>query len=205
MRLRVWAEAASYYRARYYDPPTGRFIAEDLLRHQAGINYYTYANGRVTISVDPYGLKPGDRYATLDLAGIDAITDILDQSICQDLEYGRYFYRNSDGSYSYSAPVTLGEGDIVRVKVPAGTTLQGLYHTHGAYNPYYWNEQFSDQDMDAADSAGSSGIPSYLGTPAGAVAEYIGNRNKPRHGQRVVLVFAQALHQKKCDCKRFAK
>ena len=42
-----------YYRARYYDPLTGRFISEDPIR--SGINWYTYANNNPVNSNDPSG------------------------------------------------------------------------------------------------------------------------------------------------------
>jgi len=45
-----------YYRARYYDPLTGRFLSEDPIR--SGINFYAYClNNPITCS-DPYGLDP---------------------------------------------------------------------------------------------------------------------------------------------------
>jgi len=30
----------SYYRARYYDPAAGRFLSEDPVEFQGGINFY---------------------------------------------------------------------------------------------------------------------------------------------------------------------
>ena len=46
-----------YYRARYYDPTTGRFLTEDPIRFGGGINFYDYvANGPV-LFVDPLGSK----------------------------------------------------------------------------------------------------------------------------------------------------
>lgn len=50
-----------YYRARYYDPPTGRFLSEDPLGFGGGdVNLYTYALGSPTNFFDPTGLD----YAT---------------------------------------------------------------------------------------------------------------------------------------------
>src|ERR1700723_1669512 len=31
-----------YYRARYYDPGTGRFLSEDPMAFDAGVNFYSY-------------------------------------------------------------------------------------------------------------------------------------------------------------------
>jgi RHS repeat-associated protein len=45
-----------YYRRRYYDSTTGRFISEDPNGFAAGINFYSYAAGNPVGRVDPYGL-----------------------------------------------------------------------------------------------------------------------------------------------------
>lgn len=45
-----------YLRARYYDPRTGRFDAEDSARD--GLNWYTYCNGNPVTFVDFTGNKP---------------------------------------------------------------------------------------------------------------------------------------------------
>jgi RHS repeat-associated protein len=47
---------ASYYRARYYDASTGRFLAEDPLKFRAGVNFYPYAHNRPEDLNDPFGL-----------------------------------------------------------------------------------------------------------------------------------------------------
>ena len=49
-----------YYRARYYDPSGGRFISEDPIRFQGGINLYAYANDNPVRFLDPWGLAPCD-------------------------------------------------------------------------------------------------------------------------------------------------
>ncbi len=50
-----------YYRARYYDPSTGRFLAEDPLSFAAGdSNLYRYVGNTPTLYTDPSGLEvPG--------------------------------------------------------------------------------------------------------------------------------------------------
>jgi RHS repeat-associated protein len=46
-----------YYRARYYESVTGRFMSEDPIRFRGGVNFYEYVgNGAVTF-VDPTGMK----------------------------------------------------------------------------------------------------------------------------------------------------
>ena len=44
-----------YYRARYYDPTTGRFLSEDPLRFRGGANFYSYADNRPVLLRDPTG------------------------------------------------------------------------------------------------------------------------------------------------------
>lgn len=46
---------APYYRARYYDASSGRFISEDPIRFRGGINLYAYAQNRSTLLRDPSG------------------------------------------------------------------------------------------------------------------------------------------------------
>ena len=46
-----------YYRARYYDPASGRFLSEDPTGFKGGINYYVYALNNVTNLIDPLGLE----------------------------------------------------------------------------------------------------------------------------------------------------
>jgi RHS repeat-associated protein len=45
-----------YYRIRYYDSTTGRFISEDPKGFGAGVNFYGYVGGNPIGRVDPYGL-----------------------------------------------------------------------------------------------------------------------------------------------------
>jgi RHS repeat-associated protein len=50
----------SYYRARYYDAATGRFISEDpLLFLAGGTNFYSYGFDNPADLNDPAGLSPG--------------------------------------------------------------------------------------------------------------------------------------------------
>lgn len=46
----------AYYRARYYAPGKGRFIAEDPIGFGGGVNVYGYVDGNPLSSIDPLGL-----------------------------------------------------------------------------------------------------------------------------------------------------
>src|SRR5215472_18367538 len=47
--------SSSYYRARYYDPASGRFIGEDPLRFHAGVDFYSYVGNQPIDFTDPSG------------------------------------------------------------------------------------------------------------------------------------------------------
>src|SRR5208337_5464708 len=44
------------YRARYYDPTIGRFLSEDPIGFQGGINVYRYVRNNPLLLIDPMGL-----------------------------------------------------------------------------------------------------------------------------------------------------
>lgn len=46
-----------YYRARYYDPSTGRFLSEDPLEFGGEINFYRYVENNPVLLIDPFGLS----------------------------------------------------------------------------------------------------------------------------------------------------
>jgi uncharacterized protein RhaS with RHS repeats len=48
--------SGSYYRARYYDPSTGRFLSEDPLGVQDNIDMYVYVGNNAATYQDFWGL-----------------------------------------------------------------------------------------------------------------------------------------------------
>jgi len=65
---RYYEPSAKIYqvRARWYDPALGRFLSEDPVGLDGGINPYAYANDDPTDLRDPSGLKVCDPYCALD-------------------------------------------------------------------------------------------------------------------------------------------
>jgi uncharacterized protein RhaS with RHS repeats len=47
-----------YYRGRYYDPTTGRFLSEDILEFNSGMNFYEYSYNSPVDFKDPSGNQP---------------------------------------------------------------------------------------------------------------------------------------------------
>jgi len=45
-----------YYRARYYDPSSGRFLSEDPIAFGAGVDFYSYVGNNAVLRSDPTGL-----------------------------------------------------------------------------------------------------------------------------------------------------
>lgn len=132
-------------------------------------NLYGALGNNPINSVDYFGLAPGDSYPTCDAAGKDAIKDINRESIKNDVEYAGRIYKNPDGSYSYTPPNKGTKDSSKPGQVPDGKQHAGMYHTHGAKDPKYDGENFSDDDKKVADRHGD---PSYLGTPSGKVKKY---------------------------------
>src|SRR5205807_846363 len=46
-----------YYRFRYFDPTVGRFISEDPIGFDGGINFYRYVQNNPSLLIDPFGLS----------------------------------------------------------------------------------------------------------------------------------------------------
>ena len=53
-----------YYRARYYDPKVGRFISEDPIGFEGGVNFYAYVENNPANAIDPLGLQGYGFYNT---------------------------------------------------------------------------------------------------------------------------------------------
>jgi hypothetical protein len=84
------------------------------------LNLYAYVGGDPVNYIDPWGLKPGDKFATADAAAIDAVQYVFSKFVKPDgqvlIEYGGWIYLEN-GQYSY----TLVPG--LPTQVPVKTLL----------------------------------------------------------------------------------
>jgi len=112
MRQQENQEVEAYYRARYYDPQTGRFISEDPAGFGGGDDFYAYTENNPATLVDPYGLDSStwsglkdlgqwvlglsgrnshsSDSVTTDLARSPAMNDITNQFRKKNCASGRY-------------------------------------------------------------------------------------------------------------------
>lgn len=181
-----------YMQARYYDSQTGRFLSIDphpvVENHLFFFNRFAYANNSPERYSDEHGDRPGDKFATPEMAAHDALSYINGTSILVNREFQGYVVM-SEGSFYATEPVQLSaEGGLT--PPPGVPGIVGDYHTHGNYSlklpdgsivltgdPASDNlnsDQFSRQDVNRYDSlVKRQGVyRGYLGTPSGKFYVY---------------------------------
>lgn len=110
------------------------------------------------------------KYATAEEAAIAAMQEANKKSVPEGREYGGWVYKNSDGTYSYDPPVQGTKDGMTNMPAkPANGEV--WYHTHGANDPGYDNENFSDTPGDKGYSKQESAT-GYLATPSGVIKKY---------------------------------
>jgi hypothetical protein len=97
-------------------------------------------------------------------------------SLQEDREYSGEVVR-ARGGYQYTAPRRYGQHSS---EVRTGTLgYEAGYHSHGADNPGYDDENFSPQDRKVADD---SGKPMYVLTPSGNLMRYDPDASRKGNG-----------------------
>jgi hypothetical protein len=96
-------------------------------------------------------------------------------SISENREHAGLIYRNSDGSYLFTG-LTAGNKKSVdprNAPAPNGANVTAYYHTHGAYDPGYDNEYFSNiNGQGDIPFAKDQKMDGYLATPMGKIKYY---------------------------------
>ncbi|MCL5772914.1 MAG: DUF4329 domain-containing protein [Firmicutes bacterium] len=157
-----------YLRNRYYDAQAGRFITDDPIGFEGGLNLFAYCDNDPVNLIDPEGLRPGDKFPSEIAAAKDAERYINKKSVEQNKEYAGWTVKNRDRTYSYTVARTSNNPEEVPVP-PKPANGVSIYHTHGSWDPNYDNENFSMEggDLDAARQAGAKAV--YVATPEGVI------------------------------------
>jgi RHS repeat-associated protein len=151
-----------YMQARYYDPEVGRFLSIDPHPASDGEiffnNRYVYANNSPVRYSDTFGDKPGDRFATPELAAYDALSFINSTSIATNHEFQGWIA--VDGNQFYATnPVVMSETGGPGEPPPA--KVVGGYHTHGNYSIEIAPGKFIVTGDPARDNLGSDKFSTY--------------------------------------------
>lgn len=158
-----------YYRARYYDPQTGRFNSEDPLRWANGPAFYLYVMNSPVVLTDPLGLFPcmdtlafaneldenkSDKSThhcamfvrwALEAGGVDTSGH---PGVAKD--YGPFLQNHGFAEVSSSdsaSGYTPQPGDIVVIQPPAGTPKNKAYGHIAGYDGSQWVSDFGQNYM----------------------------------------------------------
>lgn len=149
------ARSGPYYRARYYDTNTGRFISEDPIEFTGGMNFYRYVGNSSTNDSDPSGLWSPAAHDQLIWNALHGCKGISDLDIWQIQKGSRWFDENSQGAdWSFGHAMSNGnakqpgrdarnmtasfvarEMGVARNTLNAGARNQGLFDFGIALHP----------------------------------------------------------------------
>lgn len=111
-----------------------------------------------------------ETFATAEEAAVDAMKNANPKSVAEGREYGGWVYENDDGTYSYDPPVRGSKDGLSNMPDKRDKDV-AWYHTHGAPDPGYDNENFSGATGDKGYSKATSS-DGYVATPSGAIKKY---------------------------------
>jgi len=120
-----------FYRARFYDPQTGRFINEDPIGLSGGINSYSYASNNPINKTDPSGLYELDvhYYLTYFLA---MKTGCFSEKYARDIAEGN---QGTDENPKYSPGARKAfQNDMYHALHPGGHDWHLNFHWQNAIN-----------------------------------------------------------------------
>ena len=109
-------------------------------------------------------------YATAEEAAIAAMKEANPKSVAEGREYGGWVRKNSDGTFSYDPPVKGSKDGLTNMPAKGASDVV-CYHTHGAADPGYDNENFSGATGDKGYSKANNPT-GYVATPSGAIKKY---------------------------------
>lgn len=139
---------------------------------QLNLNSTLALNSSYKISRTSY--QPYKQYSSVEATGVAAIMYTNPISIARNQEYGGLIYGATSGqSYFFNEPFSGGASAVnpfSTYEFKSGWSVVGTYHTHGAYDSRYDNENFSGIPGDLIPDLGTGmGQYRFLGSPSGAI------------------------------------
>ena len=110
------------------------------------------------------------QYATAEDAAVAAMQHENPSSIKMGREKGSWVKKNADGTFT-PRPAVTGTKDGLGNMPPPESNDVVWWHTHGANDPGYDNENFSGASGDKGYSD-ATGKPGYVATPSGTIKKY---------------------------------
>jgi hypothetical protein len=162
---------------------------------------YAYVRANPISWSDPFGLKPGDPFGSIQAAAVDALNWVYLTYPTANAEYAGTIYQNSDGMYVATPPNAGSEQESNPSYPPGGySQVDAYYHTHGQCTKSIkggGNDVFSPNDMLNADFHFPNAVPAFVETPGHKILRYDPDPNDPRHKQGTTTAI-----QNGCSCPR---
>jgi RHS repeat-associated protein len=119
-----------YFRARWYDPRQGRFISEDPIGFDGGLNFYNYVGNNPVRFIDPFGLCQEDNI------GPCVFEEVRDMKEAARLFKGDF----SQPDWKFQVPPGATEEEIVDALERGGFEQ--------FWNPFHWGTDLQKQIND---------------------------------------------------------
>ena len=142
-----------YYRARWYDPQAGRFISEDPIGFDGGMNWYAYVENNPINFNDPSGLCAEDN-------NTQRCTALIKRMLKQITEMERLLKKYDpvkDYKGGYTSRKVLPNGRVKEFQTKPGGHYRGIENAQNALRRNY--EAFKRECMNRNDSS-NTGLPS---------------------------------------------
>jgi hypothetical protein len=147
-----------------------------LWEEQRPWNVYHYSANNPIVAKDPTGLLPGDLFKTPFQAVHDFGKNYNPLSLELNVEFGTRIIEVKQEGETYYTYITPDMGDEGGVNTRETSDKQvAIAHTHAAYDPNAYNNEFSPADKIYAKSENA---PSFLISPDGAIRLYDHNTDK---------------------------
>src|SRR5215469_10990239 len=140
---REWDPETSlyYYRARYYDPQAGRFLQEDELGFDAGINFYPYVLNNPLNWTDSYGDQQ------------DSVTSSLMQAIRSGNSAEIENILDTAGDVLSEDSKELGREAVKRLRTPVRDLIKGSLKRSESYHSELENQTLEQIMKDTCQAA----------------------------------------------------